>query len=476
MPALSERRVSIANRGRSAPVRTLRGLWEFGRQFLRTVPGRPTFRGMLLSELSRSLLQCRSCKGGRPMRQMFALILTLSAIPSAAHAQLWDKLSNPTIPVTLNHPPGLGLKVSKIAFGPASGKCADQIVETLISDFVSNQIEVVDRQNLNTILAEHNLALSGYVDQASAAAIGKILGPSALVFVKTQRCATEQDRLTENETKYDNRTKKNYPVRVYVSRTRAFLKVSIQTVDLATGRIFAARALDYSPEQRNKSYDGYPEAPAEFDVLDIAIKAAVSDVHRMFLPWSEKTNLIYYDNKEYGLKEAFELLKSGDAEGAFHRSQENLEKCKSDPQVKGKVLGHAYYNLGMSYMIRNEHDKALENFREAARLQPGDIVTKAMADCQRAKDLALEMQQVEDKAAVEAEKEQAEGEKAARAEKASVLTNADVVQMVQSKLSDAIIIHKIKSSKSNFDTSSEALVALTKAGVSEQIVMAMMGP
>jgi len=410
------------------------------------------------------------------MRQTIALILTLSAIPSAAHAQLWDKLSNPTIPVTLNHPPGLGLKVSKIAFGPASGKCADQIVEASISDFVSNQIEVVDRQNLNSILAEHNLTLSGYVDQASAAAIGKILGPSALVFVKTQRCATEQDRLNESETKYDNRTKKEYPVRVYYSRTRAFLKVSIQTVDLATGRIFAARALDYSPEQRNKSYDGYPEAPAEFDVLDIAVRAAVSDVHRMFLPWSEKTSLIYYDNKDYGLKEAFELLKSGDVEGAFRRSQENLEKCKSDPQAKEKVLGHAYYNLGMSYMIRNDYDKALENFREAAKLQSGDIVTKAMADCQRAKELALAMQQVEDKAAVDAEKEQVEGEKAAKAEKASILTNADIIQMVQSKLSDAIIIHKIKSSKSNFDTSSEALVALTKAGVSEQVVIAMMGP
>src|SRR5206468_6773091 len=53
--------------------------------------------------------------------------------------------------------PGLGLKISKIAFGPASGTCADQIVEALISDFVSQQVEVVDRQHLGAILAEHNL-------------------------------------------------------------------------------------------------------------------------------------------------------------------------------------------------------------------------------------------------------------------------------------------------------------------------------
>jgi hypothetical protein len=56
------------------------------------------------------------------------------------------------------------------------------------------------------------------------------------------------------------------------------------------------------------------------------------------------------------------------------------------------------------------------------------------------------------------------------------MTNADVLQMVRSKLSDLIIIHKIKNSKRKFDTSSDALVALTKAGVSDQVIMAMMEP
>ena len=48
--------------------------------------------------------------------------------------------------------------------------------------------------------------------------------------------------------------------------------------------------------------------------------------------------------------------------------------------------------------------------------------------------------------------------------------------MVESKLSDAIIIHKIKNSKHKFDTSSDALVKLTKAGVKDPVIMAMMEP
>ena len=54
------------------------------------------------------------------------------------------------------------------------------------------------------------------------------------------------------------------------------------------------------------------------------------------------------------------------------------------------------------------------------------------------------------------------------------LTNAGVIQMVGSKLPDAIIIDKIKSSKRRFDMSTDGLVALSKAGVSEPVIKAMM--
>ena len=53
------------------------------------------------------------------------------------------------------------------------------------------------------------------------------------------------------------------------------------------------------------------------------------------------------------------------------------------------------------------------------------------------------------------------------------LTNQSVIDMVKAGLSTAIIIAKIKSSASGFDTSSNALQALKKAGVSDSIVLAM---
>jgi hypothetical protein len=54
-----------------------------------------------------------------------------------------------------------------------------------------------------------------------------------------------------------------------------------------------------------------------------------------------------------------------------------------------------------------------------------------------------------------------------------VLHNEDVIQMVQAKFSDTLIIAKIKSSSCKFDTSTEQLIKLKSEGVSDEVLKAM---
>src|SRR3954454_21773061 len=56
------------------------------------------------------------------------------------------------------------------------------------------------------------------------------------------------------------------------------------------------------------------------------------------------------------------------------------------------------------------------------------------------------------------------------------LSNEDVLSMVQAGLPSAVVIEKTKSSKTAFDTSTEALVSLKKAGVSGDIIRIMVNP
>jgi hypothetical protein len=57
----------------------------------------------------------------------------------------------------------------------------------------------------------------------------------------------------------------------------------------------------------------------------------------------------------------------------------------------------------------------------------------------------------------------------------AAMTNRDVIQLVRAKISDDVIIAKINQSKTRFDTSTQGLVALKQAGVSDQLIAVMVG-
>lgn len=194
----------------------------------------------------------------------------------------------------------------------------------------------------------------------------------------------------------------------------------------------------------------------------------------MFVPWSENVTLYYFDDKDGGLKQAFQALKAGNMKSAYDLSQQNLDNCKKNPAIKEKILAHSYYNMGMSYFINNEYDKAIENFQEAQKIRPGKITTDAIAECQRGKELSTIMQKVDDKATMEADKGLAAEANAVKAENANTLTNADIIDLTNKKLPNNLILQKIKNTKCKFDTSTDALIVLTNAGVSEDVIMLMM--
>jgi tetratricopeptide (TPR) repeat protein len=120
----------------------------------------------------------------------------------------------------------------------------------------------------------------------------------------------------------------------------------------------------------------------------------------MFFPWSEMRSLRYYKDDKCNLQTAYQLLKIGDVEGAAEQSKKNLEYCKSQPKIKPKTLARAYYNLGMSHFMRDEHDEALELFEQAYRLKSGSRIQETILECKRAKAEAAKMREYESRMAL----------------------------------------------------------------------------
>lgn len=324
-----------------------------------------------------------------------ALILLLFA--SVAEAQFFKKLRDklddlgpaPEIQVTINHPPGLGLEVSRVAFGPEEGDCSGEFVDALISDFTGSGVEVVNRRQMEALAAEHELSLSGVVRREDAVELGEILGPTALVFVSVRRCTTETDRKTRTLGKYDDGT----TAYEYVARRTGFFRASIQVVDLATARIDRARTVSFTIPEQNTSRDHRPSFPSRYRVLDRVMRLAVGQIHNWFFPWTERRTLKFFDNNDCNLKLAYNLVQAGDYEAARDQSEENVRACEVYRQEKSKLFARALYNLGISEFLLHNYDAALEAFDQSLRVEDLDPTPQAILDCRKAKESALELQQ-----------------------------------------------------------------------------------
>jgi hypothetical protein len=117
----------------------------------------------------------------------------------------------------------------------------------------------------------------------------------------------------------------------------------------------------------------------------------------MFLPWTEERDLVFFDDQPCKLNVAFRLLKSGDQQQALQQSIDSVRDCVAGPGVKPKVVWHAHYNVGMANFLLGDYEKAIEHLQQAAVNGGGDIVSETLAECRRAKQLATEMDRVDER-------------------------------------------------------------------------------
>jgi hypothetical protein len=315
----------------------------------------------------------------------------------SAQAQLWDMLTKPQITVNLTHPPRLGLNIKKVAFGPSYGECSDEIVDRLTQTLVSGGVEVIDHHRLHYMLDQQHLGFNGSMDRQSAMRMGTVLGPTALVFVKISQCSVEPHRNTNEhkERKKDSNGGQHDEIeRSYDAIVDMHLRGTLQTVDLATGRIFSAAPIVQDAQLINHSDKEPPEFPAAQAVRDIAIGHAVYDASTMLLPWTEEKKLYFFNDKECNLNAAFSLLKANDFQGVVRQSEENIEACKTWPKLKDNSVAHAYYNAGLAYLLVNDHEKALYYLTESEKLKGGQIVTDTIAEANKSAQLEAEMRRV----------------------------------------------------------------------------------
>ena len=306
----------------------------------------------------------------------------------AAQAQFWERLGNPTVPFEVEHPPGVGMMVDHLVFGPARGDCADELVQILIGDLRMSGLAVTNRVGRYSQASRYERSFRDRVNRAAQAEAGRVRGSAAMLALDVRRCETKAE-LSEKQPKRgrnrDDGQQQGGAETVYLLEAKGRLDMTLVAIDLATGRALDERRLTYSsPEREFSSTRGHPQQPPPLDLLHEELDEAAEQVRRMFLPWVEEIGVTFFDDKDCELRQSYRALRRGDLRQALALSEQNLAACERTPGVERKLLARAHYNVGIAHLMRHDYDAALDALHRAQQQRSSGIIREGIETVRKA--------------------------------------------------------------------------------------------
>ena len=421
------------------------------------------------------------------MRAVLIGLGLMSVICSqTAQAQFWERLGNPTVPLEVEHPPSVGMMVDHVVIGPVRGDCAEELVQILAGGLRMSGLAVTNRVGRHNRTSRYDRSFRDRVNRAASAEAGRVRGSAAMLALDVRRCETKSDFSEEQPKRRgnrDDRQQQGGAETVYQLEAKGRLDMTLLAIDLTSGRSLDERRLTYSsPKREFSSTRGYPQEPPPLDLLHEELDEAAEQVRRMFTPWVEEIGVTFFDDKDCELRQSYRALRRGDYRQALALSEQNLAACERTPGVERKLLARAHYNVGIAHLMRHDYDAALTALHEAQQVRSSGIIREGIATARKAQasaDLMARFQgqtrygrtHPSDRYGRTHPSDRFGG---ARPGDFETLRNADVMRMVDEGLPASLIVRKINSSRTDFETSTPTIIALVRQGVDEDIIKAML--
>ena len=308
---------------------------------------------------------------------------------------LFNGCATKALKLNVNRPAEINLKnYNKIAIGDIIGEngavsnhsrdVADKITSAL---FESKKFEVLDRQNIDTLLKEHNLNASGLVNEKTAAEIGEFIGAAVLVFGRIQT-----DSYDEEITKGTPWTEKKGNSHQTITREGQYkLTAHLTVVDMKTAKFLAVKDLPAANKTSTSADNNTPEK-IDSDVLYTkCLNKITADFMKMVAPYSvQVTALFIKDAKLPELDQALTQFSIDEWDKGIGLLESATKKDGLEPQVKAK----AFYNLGLAQTYTGRTDEAIETLKQAITLDPKNSkYSNALVTAKKEKEIADKLKQ-----------------------------------------------------------------------------------
>ena len=260
-------------------------------------------------------------------------------------------------------------KYAKVAIGDitnAKGRKdahANDISDSITSAlFETEYFEVLDRQNMQRIMDEHKLNLSGAVDADNLAELGRIIGTSALIFGRIQT-----DNYDEERSSSSWKDSKGKSHTTYTRKGAYTLNVSIKVVDMETARVVATKILKAAYKDRTSKTDERAPKIDKNALYASCLTSIKIQFKRLIAPYEKTVEAKFQTDSDLPETEsALNQFKIGEWDTGISI----LENATLRQDLDAKVQAKAYYNLGLARTYTGQYDQGIENFKKAMMLNP----------------------------------------------------------------------------------------------------------
>lgn len=279
----------------------------------------------------------------------------------------------PSVKVAVTRPAEINLiGIKRVAMGDIEGNTGVPLSDILTQKlFESGRYEVMDRQHMNVLMREHNLKLSGVVDEQTSVKIGGLLGIQALILGSSNG---QYNQRTEIGNAYKC-SKPGGVCRDYKKIAQGRINTTVKVVDLKTGKIIAIR--NFADEDSDSKWEAN-EWPPDLDrgiIMGNILNMTANKFMRMIAPYTDYVNVEFEDSKIPEVKAGIVTAQSGQWDSACVQFKNAVSSNPTDAA--------AWYNLGLAYMYSYQFDDAIQAFNKANVLKPSSKYAQEIANCNR---------------------------------------------------------------------------------------------
>ncbi len=262
----------------------------------------------------------------------------------------------------------------RIAVAGVLGEGGEQLATALNEAiFATGRFEVLERKNVEQIMAEQELSISGLVNSDTAVPIGEMLASATLVVGEVTVSDYQENVQREVKTCLTKEKKPTeYPCTHFTRTANATLSAALKVLDTTSGKILAIKTLTTSAGDRRKAIDNEPPPFNSRDAwLARCRQQLAADFAKVIAPYQVQVSVVLLSDDDFPeLEQGVNFARLGNWDQALARFGEALARAEGDPEVDAEAKAMIHYNLGIGYGYSGRYAEGIRALELAYSLDP----------------------------------------------------------------------------------------------------------